>query len=419
MKIPLTLLSLATATAVYACGGYDTIPVAPIVHEWGTFTSVQGGDGLMIRWHAQQIGDLPRFVHNWLQPDLGRQTKTELFLGKAGLSGLQRMETPVIYFYSDVPFKADVEVRFPKGLITEWYPQASQIGPCTLRTNASQELAKYGAKESVAKWENLQITPAGNMMDIAKLLPQDDQGSHYFAARKTDAAIVRSEVDPKTPQHEKFLFYRGTGSFGTPLSVTTRDDGLVTLQNKGNTPLAGLFLLHVKNGKAEWSSLDKIDAKALQPWQRFNSGNSSKPVATVQKEIGTAMAKALVAAGLYPAEAEAMVATWNDAWFGEEGVRVLYLLPRAWTDEILPLKLNPKPRQLVRVMVGRAEIIPPQLTREMAVQLKLANDGNAKAKETLQVYYQKMGRFYGPALQLAQQLLERDRNNPIATASVF
>jgi hypothetical protein len=407
---------LAAASTAFAAGA----PHDLVVHEWGTFTSVQGGDGVPLRWSAQQIGDLPNFVHNWLNPELGRQPKTELFFGKAGLSGLQRMETPVIYFYSDREFNADVTVRFPKGLITEWYPQASRIGPCTLKTNINSALAKHGAAESLIEWNNIRVSPAKAQADSGKALPLDTNGTHYFAARETDAAIVRPDSAIAKDEHEKFLFYRGTGSFGTPLVVTTSEDGMVSLQNNSATPLAHLFLLHIENGKAEWAHLDKVNAKTQHPWQRFSSvpGEQRRQLADVQKEIGAAMAKALTESGLYPAEAKAMVKTWNDAWFGEEGVRVLYILPHTWADEVLPLKLNPKPRELVRVMVGRAEIITPKLQRELAVQLKLSIEGNATAKERLLAYYRKMDRFYSPALQLANTLLESEKNKPVATAAV-
>lgn len=411
----LTSILLASATAAQACGGYGLV-----AHEWGTFTSVQGGDGVPLRWSAPQIGDLPNFVHNWLKPELGRLPKTELFLGKAGLSGLQRMETPVIYFYSDQELVADVEVRFPKGLITEWYPQASRIGPCTLKTNASPAQAKHGTAESLIQWQNVRILPQTSITDAAKRLPFDTNGTHFFAARETDAALLRMQTTSPGEEHEKFLFYRGTGSFNTPLVVTTGEDGLVSLQNNARTPLSHLSLLHVQDGKAEWSHLEKLEAKSRQTWRHFNTVpvDQRKPLAEAQQEIGAVMVQALTEAGLYPAEAKAMVKTWNDAWFAEEGVRVLYLLPRDWTDEILPLKLTPQPRELIRVMVGRAEIIPPQLQRELAVQLKLANEGNVKAKEQLQAYYRKLDRFYGPALQLANDLLKREQNKPLATAAV-
>ena len=41
------------------------------------------------------------------------------------------METPVIYFYSDREQTVNVRVRFPHGLITEWYPQG-RIPPVPL-----------------------------------------------------------------------------------------------------------------------------------------------------------------------------------------------------------------------------------------------------------------------------------------------
>ena len=53
--------------------------------------------------------------------------------------------------------------------------------------------------------------------------------------------------------------------------------------------------------------------------------------------------RALVEQGLYEKEARAMVNTWQDQWFAEEGTRVLYLLPRAWTDRTLPLQVSPRP----------------------------------------------------------------------------
>jgi len=112
-----------------------------------------------------------------------------------------------------------------------------------------------------------------------------------------------------------------------------------------------------------------------------------------------------------------MVKTWSKSWFAEEGARVLYILPRGWTDETLTLTLNPKPRQLVRVMVGRAEIITPALQTEIVALMKLNQTGDKAASERLQGYWTKLGRFAGPAAQLASQQIEREKNKPIATVS--
>lgn len=415
MKTTLAFLFAAAAGAFAV-----DVPGNLTVHEWGTFTSVQGGDGALLRWRTSQIGDLPRFVYDWFRPGLGRQASSQLILGKGGLSGLQRMETPVIYFYSDTEFNTDVEVRFPSGLITEWYPQAAQIGPCSLKTNAEAGLKKHTAKESRIHWQNVRVLPAKNNVEAAALLPVHTNGAHYFAARETDSAFLRvNNLSPTNAadELEKFLFYRGTGDFKTPLVATMSDDGTVSVENTGTTRLAHLFLLHVESGKAEWAHLEKLDSLTRQPWRRLNSVPASERpvVAQVQTQIGDALADALAGEGLFPAEARAMVKTWSNAWFTEEGVRVLYILPRSWTDEILPLKLKPQPRDLVRVMVGRAEIITPELQKELAAQLKLANAGDGPAKERLTEYWKKLGRFANPAMQLANTLLERDQHNPLAT----
>ena len=412
----LILLSALAATSL-AEPSHDLV-----VHEWGTFTSVQGSDGKLLWWQAQQIGDLPGFVYNWFNPGLGRQAPMQMILGKGGLTSLQRMETPVLYFYSDRELTVDAEVRFPRGFITDWFPQAAQIGACSPKTDTPAAFAKHSARESLVHWENVHVLPANANAELAKKMPTHAIGTHYFAARETDAAILRVNnlaATNTTDEHEKFLFYRGSGSFATPLAVTTADDGTVTIKNTGAKPLAHLFLLQVEHGLAEWARLDALKPKARQPWRRLNSVSEGKrvPLADFQKQIGNAMAAALEGEGLFPAEARAMVKTWSKSWFAEEGVRVLYILPRDWTDEILPLKLDPKPRELVRVMVGRAEIITPDLQNEIAALMKLNQAGDKAASEQLQVHWIKLGRFAGPVAHLANQQLESEKNKLIATAA--
>src|SRR5262249_40723637 len=142
---------------------------------------------------------------------------------------LQRMETPVIYFYSDEKQTVDVSVDFPKGLITEWFPQATQIGPSTVPAPApiakADELAhkagakpdfsfaallkNHAAKESRARWTGIEILPTDNRGDAARSLQQDRSGSHYFAARDTDSAFIRVDAGGATnpaPEFEKFIF---------------------------------------------------------------------------------------------------------------------------------------------------------------------------------------------------------------------
>jgi hypothetical protein len=313
------------------------------------------------------------------------------------------METPVVYFYADQPLTADVDISFPQGSITEWYPQAMQVGP----TFASRSNAPIDGilKKSGIVWRNLKITPD---VQSESSLPQDSSGSHYFAARATAANIVHSRFSTATntvTEVEKFLFYRGTGSFPTPLRVTLDSNSAVTVENTGAQTLAHLFLLNIHSGHGAFGVMDELASSNSVAWLPLNADNAEHwrqfPLVEFQDEIGAQMQTALVSEGLFPDEAKAMVNTWKDSWFTEEGVRVLYILPRQWTDDTLPMTLNPRPKDLTRVMIGRAEIITPNVETNLFQLLTKAQNGNGSARDDANAELKKLGRFAEPALRLA------------------
>src|SRR2546421_12970302 len=43
-----------------------------VANKWGTFTSVQGGDGVLLDWRPLESSKLPAFVYNWQKPGLKR-----------------------------------------------------------------------------------------------------------------------------------------------------------------------------------------------------------------------------------------------------------------------------------------------------------------------------------------------------------
>ena len=97
------------------------------------------------------------------------------------------------------------------------------------------------------------------------------------------------------------------------------------------------------------------------------------------------LVRILIANGLYPKEAEAMVDTWSDSWF-EEGARLLYIVPRQAVDEIVPLTIAPAPSDVARVFVGRMELVTPVTRREVRQALATGD------RDTLAKY----GRFLQP-----------------------
>ncbi len=103
-----------------------------------------------------------------------------------------------------------------------------------------------------------------------------------------------------------------------------------------------------------------------------------------------------------------MVRTWERSYFRTEGLRALYVLPRKATDAILPISIEPAPRSLVRVLVGRLECVTPE--DEETVAWALANrrseapETRRKAEEKLARY----GRFLEPHVRRALELAKDD-----------
>ena len=98
---------------------------------------------------------------------------------------------------------------------------------------------------------------------------------------------------------------------------------------------------------------------------RFLAGAYQKNELTVVRQQIHA---ALVEDGLFDDEATALLDTWQRAYFTSPGLRLFFLVPRAWTDHYLPLRIS-APNTLTRVMMGRIELISP---RQRAALKRLA-----------------------------------------------
>jgi hypothetical protein len=238
------------------------------------------------------------------------------------------------------------------------------------------------------------------------VLPKNEDRSHYYAARETDASLLEVSSGAKRTENEKFLFYRGVGDFETPLIVKPKDGAsdTMSLENKGAEVLPSLFLYEVRADR----SIAWTEVTALEPGEtRVAStvGGSASAEA-----LAAALRSSLVRAGLYEKEAAAMVKTWESSWLQERGMRVLYTLPANWTDRTLPLTLVPAPKSAVRVMLGRAEIITPAM--EQALQANLDRYIHVSPEQRPAIIAATraldLGRFLDPALVRVVQQLKTD-----------
>jgi hypothetical protein len=333
-----------------------------VVHEWGTFTSIAGRDGVALEWRPLNgASDLPKFVHTIQEGSNGLRNQP----GKRDMTASVRMETPVLYFYSDRETDVSVKVDFPKGKITEWYPQARAV-------------------TTGIDWGRLKVMPGA-----ALTFPVESAESHYYPARDTDAAPVQvCGIDGKPRQQEKFLFYRGVGTFDLPLSVKLEGESVV-LKNLGKDEIAHLVIFENRGGKIGYRLCDGFTGEMTH----------ERPV--LDKNIDSLLAdlkQILVREGLYEKEAEAMLKTWRSSWF-EEGTRVFYILPRKTTDTILPINIEPKPDELVRVLVGRAEVITPEMEKKVQQQISLLNDPSPAVRDKAMQEIRQYGRFSEPILK--------------------
>jgi hypothetical protein len=80
-------------------------------------------------------------------------------------------------------------------------------------------------------------------------------------------------------------------------------------------------------------------------------------------------------------------------------LRLFYVVPRALTDKTLPLTLEPEPAELVRVLVGRTEIITPEMEQLIRKQLEPLNDASADLHSITMQLIRTHGRFAEPILK--------------------
>ena len=333
-----------------------------VAHEWGTFTSIAGKDGVALEWRPLNgATDLPKFVHSFQGPNQGLRHANS----KVELTAAVRMETPVIYFYTNREMTISTKVDFPKGKITEWYPQARAV-------------------DTGINWGKLKVQPGA-----AFNLPADYSDNHYYAARETDAAPLQVCATNGRPlEQEKFLFYRGVGTFDLPLAVTL-ENNQVTLRNSAKDPIAQLIVFENREGKIGFRNILNFSGMTTVERPALDSNTDA-----VIKQLR----QSLIGAGLYDKEADAMIKTWRNSWF-EAGMRVFYVLPRPATDAVLPITIDPKPDELVRVLVGRTEIITPEMQKSVKAQVRLLNDPSPGIRSEAAAAIRQYGRFSEPILK--------------------
>lgn len=346
-----------------------------IVHEWGTFTCLQDEDGQAIAGINTDDEPVPHFVHDlaWSLLIPATELPNNFFQGapRCHPDVTMRLETPVIYFHlpnsQTKPVTLNVNVEFRGGWLTQFYPAADAIAP---------------GVESWPKFGHLHSDTVGALSWPALAVGTDAKGpdttEHVWTLPR---AVEAASVTTTNNESEKFLFYRGVAHIDAPLRVARDPSGdqlLLhsqldpALQGKVPFEIRHLWLTEIRaDGSSAFRRLDPVtltggeqDVLATTPATFAAKEFSKRNTALFRKD----MHRALVGDGLFDDEADALLNTWELSYFKSAGLRLFFIVPRAWTDYYLPLQIS-TPTQVQRVMMGRIELVTPaqrELLRKIA-----------------------------------------------------
>ncbi len=344
-----------------------------VIHEWGTITTIHDAAGTpaggLNRIDAADV--LPGFVHRW-EPDITRELTRQL--GKRpNISGrpdvTMRLETPVLYFHppAGAAFEhpIDIKVRLRGGVLNEYWPDAEPA--VQLDRQRIQDKMDAGVLQS---WDGAKLDAyvvgslewKGLRLHDTVVAPLTNDRL-WTAPREVQAASV---FLPAAGEGERYVFYRGVANLPALLRTRLRAGALTlsapaqlswldapdtTLPNVWHAEIRADGVIAFREHGA--MKLVKDDPGAELARLKAFSAPDFKPegAAGLRKSLRAALIKG----GLFADEAEAMLNTWKSSYFEKPGLRVFYIVPRAWTDYFLPIEFS-VPARFNRVIVGRIDI---------------------------------------------------------------
>jgi hypothetical protein len=347
------------------------------VHEWGTFTSLVGSNGVRQNGMFHEDEVLPSFVHNF--GDLSSLPKLSLKAfnefdptpvprpiprpcghSKVGCDFLenqditQKMETPVLYFHSKTARNVIVDVGFPAGIISQTYPAPTMSFPEAI---PGVKLTNGFARFNV------------DVLTHDQVLPVVENKNIYAYARNVAANTIVSNHEA-----EKFIFYRGLGAFETKLFITSQNGNLKVVNTSKNS-IPSVFVVDSDVSGGAIQALGELKAGqnlVVSDKNLLDLKNHHQGSAEFSESAKKLMLNSLVSNGLNTDEALAMLNTWEHGYFKTKGLRVLYVLNRNEVESILPMTITPSPAQLNRVFVGRIEVLLD--TEENDILQKVVNE---------------------------------------------
>jgi hypothetical protein len=343
-----------TGTITSAPVAFQVRPLANddlVVHEWGVFT-VFGDSKYANVNRKEEWGSLPSFCYRQFPKERLRWVPAA-------------WDKPIIYFYARPgALRINVKVTFAAGAPVVWWPAvADPVDDGGFRTTKDPKTPRPFRALMWEAWLGERVpTGFGTPRN-----PHDDKGgwtrvedfplpkeSWLRDARLPDArpltVIGNIEGAPARvfpgvkdrPETERFLYYDGLVPAPDYLRCEAVGAAAIALRNRAGFDIAPVFVVdHRDKATIRFASV----ASALKPGELRRV--SLEPLAA-QDWPGFAskqVRQALVAAGLFEAEAAAVLKIWTRRLLEADGVTVFHLLAAAEYDRVLPLSVLPAPAQ--------------------------------------------------------------------------
>jgi hypothetical protein len=355
-----------------------------VAHEWGSMQHHVGTTTSEFDLIGEDQSDLPSFVKVWAdQPMLGPQV----------------IRKPILYFYTKQEMKVNVTVRFPEGVLTQWYPDVSMFLPQRDGNIRPGNNPGPPHRNGTLSWRNVELNPN---TDTSKFANVDQNHPWWHIARDTDAVPVnvvnQNRGRALKPEVERFLFYRGSGNY-KPMVMPTRNEpgkDLSVTVPFSQIDLRGVFLVRVNDSGATIAHAPVLRAAGTV---ELVGPDQTKPTDQAADTAKAQLIESLEAAGLFPKEAAGLVKIWGDDMFTTPGERLLYLMPSNEVERVLPLDIQPAPSQTVRTLIAWVELSTPEAENRVMSLVKQLGSQDPREVADADAKLRKLDRFAESILQ--------------------
>ena len=370
------------------------------VHEWGVFT-----------FYASQAFANAGCDEVWkdLPPEVFGITPGRRPPGNPG-GNRGVAKKPLVYFYN-LPRKflerVEVQVDFPGGTPLVWYPKTS--APYARTDGGPTPILDDDA------WGHFVRGRLGQLKWSLNFPSPDKVPALYCPAFVWKEAVLQPEALLFVPFVEdegaqlksaKFLFYEGLlpNRNGVVLREEKTDQGARYFLGNAGASCGALDVWVIEKTAAKLS-VGRLDKLPVPGKIRDLPETELKLDIVADGAEGAAkvLTAQLIAAGLFRAEAEGLVAIWKKEFFETPGLHVLYRLPQDEYDRMLPLQIKPEPQKIVRAGLAWLPHLETDLKERVAGMVKQLGDETFEKREEAYKALQAIGPASMPFLQAEHQ----------------